>query len=149
MPFEREHWESQSVTITLREFSLSFWFEEQWQVSKLRHSILPSEGPIEQHMQRRRRQPFLTPDDMRHLHEMVVHDVCQMICREFVSRLIEHLIVKDVRLDAYHAPYEVIDNDFLSWIDKEAHHILLSLIKQLLHFFPDTGKRNLFQIECV
>ena len=72
---------------------------------------------------------------MRHLHEMVVHDVCQMVCREFVSRLIEHLIVEDVRLDAYHATYEVVDYDFLSRIDEEAHHILLSLSKKFLHLF--------------
>ena len=65
---QREDRETESVTVTFGEFAVSVGFEQQRQMGELGHRILPSECTIEQHMERGRRQPFLTADDVRDLH---------------------------------------------------------------------------------
>ena len=135
MPFQWEYRESETVAITLGELSLTFRLEQEREVSKLRHSVSPSESLIEKHVERRTWEPFLTTDDVRDLHEVVVHDIGEMVGRELVSALVEHLVVEDVGLDAHLAADEVIDEHFLARIDKETHYILLAVSDELVHLF--------------
>ena len=64
VPLQREHREAQTVAVTLREFSFAFRLQQQGQVGKARHGVLPAESLVEQHVQRCRRQPLLATDDV-------------------------------------------------------------------------------------
>ena len=90
---EREHGETESVSVAFAEFAVAIGLEQQWQVSESGHCIFPPEGAIEQHMQGCTRQPLLAADDMTHLHEMVVHNVREVVGRQVVRTLVKHLIV--------------------------------------------------------
>ena len=95
MPLQGEHRETQLVAITLRQFAIANRFQQQRQMCEARHSILPTESTVQQHVQGSAWQPFLATDYVCHLHQMVVHNVCQMICWQVVSTLVQHLIVQN------------------------------------------------------
>ncbi len=94
MPFEGEHGESKTVAIALAELPLSVRLKQKGQVHKAGHCVSPAESLIKKHMQRRRREPFLTADNMGHLHQMVVHDIGQMICGQVIGAFVKHFVVK-------------------------------------------------------
>ena len=71
---------------------------------------------------------------MRDLHQVVIHDIRQMVCRQLVCTLEEHLIIKDVRLHTHLTTNEVVDENLLSTVNLKTHHILLTVGYQLLHF---------------
>ena len=102
-------------------------------MGKLRHRILPSKCLIQQYMQGGRRQPLLTTNHMGNFHQMVIHNICQMIGRQLVGTLIKHLIVENIALHAHVATNQVIHHHLLSSLDLKAHHILLTIGNQLLH----------------
>ena len=141
VPLQREHREAQSVAVTLGELALTLGFEQQWQMGEPRHGILPSESLIQQHMERGTGQPLLAAYHMADLHEVVVHDIGQMICRQFIGTLEEHLVVYHITHDAHVAAYYVIHMHGLSWFHLEAHHILLTVGDELLHFACRHSKR--------
>ena len=89
--------EAEAVAVSLREFAFAVGLEQQRQMHKLRHSVLPAEGFIEEHVQGRGGEPFLTANYVRHLHKVVVDNVGQMICREVVGALVEHFVVENAR----------------------------------------------------
>ena len=60
--------------------------------------VLPSERLVQEIVQRQGREPFLPADDLGNLHEMVVHDVRQVVCRQLVRPFPQHLVVKCVRI---------------------------------------------------
>ena len=66
---------------------------------------------------------------------MVVDDVGQMVGGEFVSALVEHLVVEDVAHDAHIATDDVVDVDFLAGLHLEAHDVLLTGLDETLGFF--------------
>ena len=86
-------------------------------------------------MQRCRRQPLLATDDVRNLHQVVVDDIGQVVCRQLVGTLVEHLVVADVALDTHLATDEVVDQNLLAGLHLEAHHILLSLGYEAVYLF--------------
>ena len=88
VPFEREYGESQSVAVALAQFTLAFRLEQQWQMGKSRHGVLPSESLVKQYVQWCARQPLLAAYHMGDLHQMVIHYVCKMICRQLVGALV-------------------------------------------------------------
>ena len=88
VPFQRENREAKTVTITLAQFTVTIRFQQQGKMCELGHGIRPAESPVQQDMQRSGRQPFLTTDYMGNFHQMVVHNVCQMISRQFIRRFI-------------------------------------------------------------
>ena len=57
----------------------------------------PAEGTVKQHMERRRRQPFLATDNVGNFHQVVVDDVSQVVSRQVVGTFVEHLIVAEYR----------------------------------------------------
>ena len=95
VPFQREHRKAKTVTVALAELTVTFGLQQQRQVSKSRHRIFPAESTIQQNVQRSRRQPLLTANHMGNLHQMVVHNVCQMVSGQFVCRFIKNFIIKD------------------------------------------------------
>ena len=141
MPFEREHRESQTVAVALAQFSLAVGLEQQRQVGKTGHGVLPAKGTVEQHMQGSTGQPLFATDDMGDFHEMVVDDVGQMIGGQLVGTLEEHLVVEDVALDDHIAAYHVVDMDVLARLYLEAHHILVAVGNELLHLVGRHGER--------
>ena len=66
---------------------------------------------------------------------MVVDDIGQMIRRQLVGTLVEHLIVEDVALHPYLTTDEIVDKHLLSCLDLETDHILLSIGNQLINLF--------------
>jgi hypothetical protein len=74
------------------------------------------------------------------LHEVVVDYVGKVIGGQFVGTLIEHLIVEDIGLDAHLATDKVVDEDFLTRFDHEAHHILLTISYELVNLSLREGE---------
>ena len=76
-------------------------------------------------MKRCARQPLLTSYDVAYLHQMVVHNVGKMICRQFVGTLVKHLVVDDVAFYDHLTAYHVVHMHLQSRLHLETHHILL------------------------
>ena len=72
---------------------------------------------------------------------MVVDDVGQMVCRQFVGALVEHLVVEYVAHDAHVAADEVIDVNLLTRLDEEAYDILRACGYQRVDLFLRHGQR--------
>ena len=141
MPLQWEYRETEAVTIALAQLTLTLWLEKQRKVCEARHSILPTESLIKENVQWGTRQPFLTTNHVRDFHQVVVHDVCEVICRQFVGTLIEHFVVDDVALYHHFATYHVIHMHLYTRLYLETHHILLSVGNALLAFFRSHGER--------
>ena len=118
-------------------------------MSELRHSVFPSESTVKQYVQRSRRQPFFTTDYVRYFHQMVVYNICQMISRQFVSRFIKNLIVKDRRVDNYIATDNVVYMNIFIWFNLETNYILLSVSYELVNFFFRQSQRVTHLQTCV
>ena len=88
--------------------------------------VRPTKGPVQQIMQRQRRQPLLATDHVRHLHQTVVHDIRQVVRRQRIGRLIEHLVVerRSVHLDM--PPDQVVHFDDLVFGHLEANDPLVA-----------------------
>ena len=104
VPLEGEDREAEAVAVALAEFAIPFGLQEQGEVGELRHGVFPAEETVEEDMERGAGEPFLATDDVRNLHQVVVHDVGQMVCRELVGRLVEDFIVQDGGVDNHFAP---------------------------------------------
>ena len=72
---------------------------------------------------------------MGYLHQVVVHDVGEMVCGQLIGALVEHLVVEDVALHAHVATNEVVDVNFLAWLHLEADGVLRVTVEQLGHLF--------------
>ena len=72
---------------------------------------------------------------------MVVDDIGQMVSRQLIGTLVEHLIVADIALDAYLATNQVVDQNLLTRFHFEANHILLTLSYQGIHLLFRHGER--------
>ena len=110
-------------------------------MGKLRHGIFPTEGTVEHDVQRSTGQPLLAANDMGNLHQVVVDDICQVICRQLVGTLIQHLVVADITLDTYFATDEVVDENLLTGLDLKTNDILVARSNQLLDFLLGEGQR--------
>ena len=64
---------------------------------------------------------------------MVVHDVGQMVGRQLVGRLIEHLIIQHGGVNHYLTTNQIVYMHLLVRLDTEANHILLALGNQRLY----------------
>ena len=78
---------------------------------------------------------------MGDLHQVVIHDIRQMISRQLVCTLIEHLIIKDVALHTHLTTNQVVHKDLLTSLNLEAYHILLTIGNHLLHFLFGESQR--------
>ena len=110
-------------------------------MGKLGHGVLPAESLVEHDVQRSTRQPFLATNNVRNLHQVVINDIGQVVGGQLVGTLVEHLVIADVTLDAHLATDEVIDQDFLSGLHLEAHHVLVAFSHQPFYLFLRKGQR--------
>ena len=104
-------------------------------MGEARHRVLPAKGAVEQHVERCRRQPLLAADDVRHLHQVVVDDVGQMVGRQLVGALPQHLIVEDRAVDADVAANYVVDVHILARLDEEADDVGVPLGDEAVGIF--------------
>ena len=103
-------------------------------MGKLRHSVFPSEGTVKQHMEGSTGQPFFTTDDVGDFHQMIIHDVGQVIGGQFIGTLVQHLVIENLTLYDDFPTDQVLNVNFLTWINLEADHILLSFADQGINF---------------
>ena len=141
MPFQGEYRETETVTVTLAQFSVTVRFQQQRQVGEFRHRVFPSESTVKQHMKRSRRQPFFTTNNVRNLHQMVIYNICQVISGKFISRLIQHLIVQDRRVDNHFTANQVVYMYVFIRFNLETDYILLSFCNQTIHFLLTQSQR--------
>ena len=85
VPFEGKYREAQTVAVSLAQFAIAFRLQQQGQVGKGGHRVFPAESTVEQHVQWGRRQPLLAADDVRNFHQVVIHDVGQMVGGQLVG----------------------------------------------------------------
>ena len=140
MPFQREYRETETITVTLAQLAVTVRLQEQRKVCKFRHGVCPAECSIKQHMKRSRRQPFFPTDDVRHFHQMVIHNVGQVISRQFVGTLVQYLIVQNRRIHNHLATNDVMNMYFFIRFNQETNHILLSFGDQSIHFLLRQGQ---------
>ena len=134
VPFEGEYGESEAVAVALAELALAVGLEKKGKMHEFGRRVGPPEGFVEQHVKRSRRQPFFAADYVRHLHQMVVDDIRQMIRGQVIGALVEHLVVENVAFDCHLSAKEVVDLDVAARLDAEAHHVLLAGVDKALYF---------------
>ena len=82
------------------------------------------------------RQPLLTTNHVRDFHQVVVHDVCQVIHWRFISTLIEHLVIQDITHHLHVATNHISSAmNLLSWFNFETYCILLTVCDELIYLF--------------
>ena len=96
-------------------------------------------------------QPFLAADDVRYLHQVVVHNVGEMVSWKLVGTLVEHLVVEDTAVDANLATNDVVHDDVAARLNQEANHILLAFRDELLDLFFGESQRvaHLHSCACI
>ena len=141
MPFQWENGEAETVAVALAELAFALRLQQQGQMGEAGHCVLPAKSLIEQHMERCARQPFLTTDDVGDLHQVVIDDVGQMIGRQLVGTLVEHLVVEDVALDTHITADHVVDMDLLARLHLEAYGILHTVVDELPPLLLGHGQR--------
>ena len=141
VPLQWEYRETETVAITLAQLTLTLWLEKQWKMGKARHGILPAESLVEKYMQWCTWQPLLAADHMRDFHQMIVHDIGQVVSRKLVGTLVEHLVVEDIAHHLHIATNHIVDVDFLSRFYLETYGILLAVCDELVHLFLRKGER--------
>ena len=135
MPFQWENRETQAVAIPFAQLPVPFRFQQQGEVCKLWHRVRPTEIAVKQNVQRRAWQPLFPADHMGDFHQMVIHDIRQVISREFVCRFVKHLVVQDRRVDDDLATYDIMHMDILVGFNLHTHHILMPRLDQGLCLF--------------
>ena len=75
-------------------------------------------------MQRSTGQPLFATNDVRDAHQMVVDDISQMIGRQIVCALVEHLVIEDGAIEGHASTDHIIDLDLYIRRDEEADDIL-------------------------
>ena len=118
-------------------------------MGKLRHGILPTESLIQHDMQRCTGQPLLTANDVRNLHQVVIHNIGQVVCRQLVSTLIQHFVVADITLHTHLTADEVVDKNLLSCLHLKTDNVLIARSNQLLDFLFGEGQRVAHLTACV
>ena len=141
MPFKREDREAQFVAVAFAELAVADRFEQERQVCEAGHRVCPTESLVEKDMKGCAWQPFLATNDVRHLHQVVVHDVGEMVSWQLVGTLVEHLIVEDTAVDTHFSANDVVHNHVPSRLNQEANHILLAFRNQLLDLFFGESQR--------
>ena len=141
MPLQGEYRETEAVAVALAQFSVTLRLQQQRQMGKGRHRIFPTERPVEQHMQRSGRQPLLATDDVRNFHQMVVHDVGQVIGREFVGRLVKDLVIQNGGINDHIATDQVGHMHVFVRLNLETHYILRPRAEQSIHLLLGQRQR--------
>ena len=134
-PLQREDGESHLVAVPLAQLALSVGLEQQREVGEVRARVLPSEGFVEQVVQGEGGEPLLAADHVGHLHQVVVHDVGQVVGGKFVGLLPEHLIIQRAGVDGDMAADQVVHLHQPVRIDLEADGPVVGLHQAAHHLF--------------
>src|SRR5690606_7477269 len=111
---------------------------------ELGHMFLPSQELVQQHMKGCRRQPLLSADDMRYLHQIII-DHTGKVVRWHPVRFHEYLVIDLRRMNHYPSPDHVVEPDFfLAWNFEpydvgspggyEIFHFIRAQRKRISHF---------------
>ena len=114
---EKAEREEQGTTIILHLNDDDTTYATRWTLESL----------IKKYVQRRTRQPLLTTDYVRDFHQVVVHDICQVISRQFISTLIKHLVIQDIAHHLHIATNHIVHVNLLTRFNLEAYSILLTI----------------------
>ena len=139
-PAQGEHREAQAVAVALGELALAVRLEQQRQMRETGHGIGPSERLVQQVVQRQGREPLLAADDLGDFHQMVVHDVGEVVGRELVGPLPEHLVVQGVGIDGDVAADEVVHLHDAVLRHLEADGPVRGFRQQVLHLARGKGE---------
>ena len=90
-------------------------------------------------MKRGAGQPFLATDDVRDLHQVVIHDVGQVVGGQVVCRLVEHFVVQDIGVDNHFAANQVVDMNVFVRFYLESHHVFLAAFNEPCYFLGRHG----------
>ena len=102
---------------------------------KLWHGIFPTKGTIKQYVERCRGQPFFATNNMADFHQVIVHDVCQVVGGQVIGTFVKHLVIENVAHNAHIATNNVVNVYFFARFHLEAYHILFAIINEALCFF--------------
>ena len=105
-------------------------------------TLLPAESPVEQVVQRQRRQPLLAADDVRDLHQVVVDDVGKVVGGQRVGRFVEHLVVQRRGVDLHVSADQVVHRDRFVFGHPEADHPLVAAFDACLHLVGRQRQRR-------
>ena len=72
---------------------------------------------------------------------MVINDICKVIGWQFVSTLIEHLIIKNITLDTNLTTDKVVYENLLARLNLKADNILLAICNKLIHLLARHTQR--------
>ncbi len=142
-PIQGENGEIQPVAVALGELALAIGFEQQRQMGEAGHGVFPAKSAVKQDMQRCRRQPLLSSDNVANLHQMVVHHIGQVVGGQIVGTLVQHLVVEHIRFVMHLAAYHVLNINLLVGVNFETHRIQLAACQPVLHFFSTEAERIL------
>ena len=110
-------------------------------MSEARHRVLPAESLVKHVVERQGRKPFLSTDDLGDLHQVVVHDVGQMVGRQFVCSLPQDLVVESVGVHLDVASDQVIHLDNRVGRHLEADSPVGSLLQKPPYLILRKGQR--------
>ena len=129
-PVQREDREPEAIAIALAQFPVAVGLQNQRQVGELRP--FPAEGLVQQHVQGGTGQPLLAPHHVRDRHQVVVHDVGQVVGGHAVA-LEQHLVIDVAALHHHPSPDAVLEANLLMAGHFQPHHIGFSVRQPGLH----------------
>ena len=99
-------------------------------------------------MERQGRKPFLSTDDLGDLHQVIVHDVGEVVGRKLVGSLPEHLVVQGVGVHLDMSTDQVVHLHDSVGRHLEAYGPVGSLLKQPLDLILREGQRVAHRHPC-
>ncbi len=85
------------------------------------------------------RQPFFAPDDVRDVHQVVVHDIGEVVSGHTVG-FQQHLVVQFAALEHHVAANHILDVDALPRLHFQADDVWLASCDAALHFVRRKGQ---------
>ena len=80
-----------------------------------------------------RRQPLLATYNVRHLHQVVVNDIGEVISGQVVSTFIEYFVVDDATVDNHISADKVVNGNVTIRLHLETHHIFRSALDKVIN----------------
>ena len=105
--FHGEYREAHFVAVAFAEFAIAYRFEYQGQVGKFGHGVFPAECLVQQYVEGKGGQPFFAPDDVGDFHQVVIHDVGEVIGGHAVG-FVEHFVVEERTVEMHFPANDVV-----------------------------------------
>ena len=110
-------------------------------MSETGHRVFPAERFIQEIVKGQGGKPFLSADDLRDFHQMVVHDIGKVIGGEFIGPFPEHFVVQGVRVHLHVAADQVFHFHDTAQRHLEADGPVGGGFQKPLHFFRAQAER--------